>query len=89
MPEEGPLHELKHKILKSNITEPNISISILTQHVKKKKRKKIMNENKTILSFLSNQYGEKDNVETEKINKLLKYIPTDSITEENEPIYAG
>ena len=36
-----------------------------------------------------NQDRKNVKVETEKVNKLLKYIPTDIITELKEFIYAG
>ena len=51
--------------------------------------KKIMTEEKTTLSSLRNQNWEKVQVETEKVNILLKHILTNNITELNEVNYAG
>ena len=56
----------------------NQTISDLRITTSKKKTKKIMSEQKTPLSSLR----------LEKVNKLLKYIPTD-ITEMNKLIYTG
>ena len=42
-----------------------------------------MSEQKTTLPSLRNQYRKKVMEETEKVNKLLKHIPTDNITELN------
>ena len=39
--------------------------------------------------ILRNQNWKKVKVETKKVNKSLKHIPTDNITEINELIYAG
>ena len=67
------------------ITDPSTTTSILTQdreHVDL--IKKIMNEQKITLPSLRNQNWKKVMVKTEKVNKLLKYIPTDNITEMNE-----
>ena len=48
-----------------------------------------MIEQKATLPSLRNQVWKKVKEETDKINRLLKYIPTDNITELNELIYAG
>ena len=46
-----------------------------------------MTETKTELPSLRSQNRKKLKVETKKINKLLRNIPTDNITELNELIY--
>ena len=51
--------------------------------------KRIMNSEKTILRFLRNIERKIINIETNKINPVLPYIPTNNITELNELIYAG
>ena len=72
-------------------TEPSTTTSILVQEDKTNVEliKKVISEHKTTLPSLRNQDWKKVQVETEKVNKLLKYIPTDNITELNELIYAG
>ena len=47
-----------------------------------------MSKPKTTLSFLENKDWKRVKLEIEKVNKLLKYIRTDSKTELNELIYA-
>lgn len=51
--------------------------------------RKLMNEEKTKLQSLRNQEWKKLKTETEKVNKLLPYIPTEIITDLNNFIYAG
>ena len=48
-----------------------------------------MNSEKTTLSSLRNIERRTFNIETNKINQILPYIPTKNITELNELIYAG
>ena len=48
-----------------------------------------MSEQKTTLPFLRNEDWKKIKEQSEKVNKLLQYIPTDNITKLNELIYAG
>ena len=50
--------------------------------------KEILTEKKTLPS-LRDEAWEKFEVETEKVNKLLRNIPTGNTTEINELIYAG
>ena len=49
----------------------------------------MMSEKKATLPSLRNQGWKNVKVETEKVNSLLKNIPTDNITELNDLIYAG
>ena len=51
--------------------------------------KRIMSSEKTILLSLRNIEWKTLKIETEKINHILPYIPTNNITELNELIYAG
>ena len=51
--------------------------------------KRIMNSEKTILPSLRNIEWKTLKIETNKINHILLYIPTNNITELNELIYAG
>ena len=51
--------------------------------------KRIMNSEKTILPSLRNIEWKTLKIETNKINPVLPYIPTNNITELNELIYAG
>ena len=51
--------------------------------------KRIMNSEKTILPSLRNIEGKTLEIETNKINHILPYIPANNITELNELIYAG
>ena len=48
-----------------------------------------MSGQKTTLLFLRNQDLKQIKVETERENELMKYIPTDNITKQNELIYVG
>ena len=48
-----------------------------------------MNSEKTILPSLKNIEWKTLKIETNKINHILPYIPTNNITELNELIYAG
>ena len=48
-----------------------------------------MSSEKTILPSLRNIESETLKIETEKINHILPYIPTNNITELNELIYVG
>ena len=48
-----------------------------------------MNNEKTTLPSLSNIEWRTLNIETNRINHILSYIPTNNITELNELIYAG
>ena len=48
-----------------------------------------MNSEKTILPSLRNIEWKTLKIETNKINHLLPYIPTNNITELDELIYAG
>ena len=48
-----------------------------------------MNSEKTILPSLRNIEWKTLKTETNKINHILPYIPTNNITELNELIYAG
>ena len=48
-----------------------------------------MNSEKTILPSLRNIEWKTLKIETNKINHVLPYIPTNNITELNELIYAG
>ena len=50
--------------------------------------KRIMNSEKTILPSLRNIEWRTLKIETNKINQVLPYIPTNNITELNELIYA-
>ena len=50
---------------------------------------RIMNCEKTTLPSLRNIEWRTLKIETEKINQILPYIPTNNITELNELIYAG
>ena len=51
--------------------------------------KTIMNNEKTILPSLRNIEWQTLKIETNKLNQVLPYIPTNNITELNELIYAG
>ena len=51
--------------------------------------KRIMSSEKTILPSLRNREWKTLKIETNKINHILPYIPTNNITELNELIYAG
>ena len=48
-----------------------------------------MSSEKTILRSLRNMEWKTLKIETNKINHILPYIPTNDITELNELIYAG
>ena len=48
-----------------------------------------MSIEKTILPSLRNIEWKTLKIETNKINHILPYMPTNNITELNEPIYAG
>ena len=48
-----------------------------------------MNSEKTILPSLRNIEWKTLKIETNKINHILPYIPTNNITELNDLIYAG
>ena len=48
-----------------------------------------MNSEKTILPSLRNIEWKTLKIETNKINHILPYIPTNNITELNELLYAG
>ena len=51
--------------------------------------KRIISSEKTILSSLRNIEWKTLKIETNKINHILPYIPTNNITELNELIYSG
>ena len=73
------------------ITEPSTPTSIFTQEERKNVEliRKITNEAEDLITILRNQDWKKDKIDTEKIKRLLKYLPTNNITELNELIYAG
>ena len=48
-----------------------------------------MNSEKITLPSLRNIEGKTLKIETNKINQILPYIPTNNVTELNELIYAG
>ena len=74
-----------------NDTLPNNQEEILSQQQKANLEnvKRIMNSEKTILPSLRNIEWKTLKTETNKINHILPYIPTNNITELNELIYAG
>ena len=51
--------------------------------------KRIMSKKKTTVLFLRNQNWRTVRSETEKVNNLLTYIPTNNITDLNDLIYEG
>ena len=59
------------------------------QKVNLENLQKIMNSEKTSLPSLRNIEWKTLKIETNKINHILPYIPTNNITELNELIYAG
>ena len=74
-----------------NTTLPNNKEETLSQEqkVSLENVKKNMNREKTILPSLRNIEWKTLKTETNKINHILPYIPTNNITELNELIYAG
>ena len=74
-----------------NDTLPNNQEETLSQEQKinLENVKRIMNSEKTILPSLRNIEWKTLKIETNKINHILPYIPTNNITELNELIYAG
>ena len=79
-----------------NTTLPNDTLSnnqeetlSREQKVNLESVKRIMNSEKTILPSLRNIEWKTLKIETNKINHILPYIPTNNITELNELIYAG
>ena len=79
-----------------NTTLPNDTLSnnqeetlSQEQKVNLENVKRIMNSEKTILPSLRNIEWKTLKIETNKINHILPYIPTNNITELNELIYAG
>ena len=81
---------------KENTTFPNDTLSNnqeetlpQEQKVNLENVKRIINSEKTILLSLRNIEWKTLKIETNKINHILPYIPTNDITELNELIYAG
>ena len=79
-----------------NTTLPNDTLSnnqeetlSQEQKVNLENLKRIMNSEKTILPSLRNIEWKTLKIETNKINHILPYIPTNNITELNELVYAG
>ena len=79
-----------------NATLPNNTLSnnqeetlSQEQKVNLEKLKRIMISEKTSLPSLRNIEWKTLKIETNKINHILPYIPTNNITELNELIYAG
>ena len=74
-----------------NDTQPNNQEETLSQEQKMNLEnvKGIMSSEKTILPSLRNIEWKTLKTETNKINHILPYIPTNNITELNELIYAG
>ena len=74
-----------------NDTLPNNQEETLSQEqkVNLENVKRIMNSKKTILPSLRNIEWKTLKIETNKINRILPYIPTNNITELNELICAG
>ena len=74
-----------------NDTLPNNQEETLSQEQKinLENVKRIISSEKTILPSLRNIKWKTLKTETEKINHILPYIPTNNITELNELIYAG
>ena len=79
-----------------NTTLPNDTLSnnqeetlSQEQKVNLENVKRIMNSEKTILPSLKNIEWKTLKIETNKINHILPYKPTNNITELNELIYAG
>ena len=79
-----------------NTTIPNDTLSnnqeetlSQEQKVNLENVKRIMNSEKTSLPSLRNIEWETLKIETNKINHILPYIPTNNITELNELMYAG
>ena len=74
-----------------NTPTPNNTAQTLTkeQKINLKNLKKIMNERKITLPSLRNREWRTIKMETKKINQIIRYIPTKSIIEWNELIYAG
>ena len=75
----------------TNDTLPNNQEETLSQEQKinLENGKRIMNSEKTILPSLRNIEWKTLKIETNKINHILPYIPTNNITKLNEVIYAG
>ena len=73
-----------------NDTLPNNQEETLSQEqkVNLENVKRIVNSEKTILPSLRNIEWKTLKIETNKINHILPYIPTNNITELNELIYA-
>ena len=74
-----------------NTTLPNNQEETLSQEQKLNLEnvKRIMSSEKTILPSLRNIEWKTLKIETNKINHILPYIPTNNITELNELIHAG
>ena len=74
-----------------NNAQPNNHKETLSQEQKidLENVQRIMSSEKTILPSLRNIEWRTLKIETEKINQILPYIPTNNITELNELIYAG
>ena len=90
------LLEIHQKILKQNYnTVPDTPSGVKQKQSNEKEpqtsanENKIMNSEKTILPSLRNIEWKALKRETNKINHILPYIPTNNITELNELIYAG
>ena len=76
---------------KENTTLPNDTLpnNQEEQKVNLENVKRIMNSEKTILPSLRNIEWKTLKIETNKINHILPYIPTNNITELKKSIYAG
>ena len=74
-----------------NDTLPNSQEETLSQEQKANLENvnRIMNIEKTILPSIRNIEWKRIKTETNKINHILPYIPTNNLTELNELIYAG
>ena len=82
--------ENENTVLPNN-TQPNNHKETLSQEQKinLENVQRIMNSEKTTLASLRNIEWRTLKIETEKINQVLQYTPTNNITELNELIYAG
>ena len=87
---ELPTSENENTTLPNKTLSSNKEETLSQEHkINLENVKRIMRREKTILPSLRNIEWKTLKIETNKINYILPYIPTNNITELNELIYAG
>ena len=79
----------QQKLTQQNTTQQNNLVLTQEQKLILKNLKRSLNSEKTTLPSLRNIEWRIAKAETNKVNQVLTYIPTNNITDLNELIYAG